>query len=426
MAWKNLPSTYSKEIRSNCPYTRSIATVLERYQLSSYTRFLVKVNFRAATSLANQKHEQGREVKIFRFHVGGTDYTLPINLGPSDLDVMIYHEGNWEILESFLDALEPTLALEPTPSEFMPSWWEYRRETRGSYFRFTELPGEIRNRIYQYAAGEEPIAYPCEYLHLIFNTTKGRHGKPRLPPHQRLNTALLFVNRQLSSEYAAISYEQTRFIFRDPVCLTQFLQIFKFKMPSSIRHLELAFPKHIDYLKFFGAQLARYHRWNHHNSAVALYEWERHPLAKLTMVIPDPQDVTGHRGISSDFLQRGDEGCYKKVVDWILMAAEEFIYEIPVEFKGYIKNSQKAYFTKKYRERHESELACIEDMDPELDHYNREIDKEEGGVSLRGYERLVGQSLGFIAKDLDESKEREKEFQEYGYLGRFKGPTKQL
>ena len=145
-----------------------------------------------------------------------------------------------------------TTPAESTSSSACPSKPVRSRPTKP--FPFFELPGEIRNRIYDFAVPEARVVisanHPQRELQMMKNSEPLKKHKP--PRHhlygnftgKPTESSLLFTCHQMTREATEYVYARTTFCFDRMVVLRAFLNVIPATARSSIQSVEI---KHVGY-----------------------------------------------------------------------------------------------------------------------------------------------------------------------------------
>lgn len=225
----------------------------------------------------------------------------------------------WESLqldEKFLNYLEVPDHLRP---EFHKRWWSIH------VFPLLELPAELRVMVLKYAIGH--IAEPYGHVY------RPADSFPLRSPCANL----LLVSRQLRREALPILFSQVTFVFRNHGQVMRFFEQIPKSSLYALKSLELCFD-HETLLDFFGAQVFPNSPTAGFSSAdyylkETLFR-DRIKLRHICIYFPSQTYFWESKNLK--------KACQRKVCAWIWAAARRYLRDIPnVEFKGFIKHSQK-------------------------------------------------------------------------------------
>lgn len=225
----------------------------------------------------------------------------------------------------------------------------YEWNTNGKYFRFLDLPGEIRNRIYDYCAC---FNYPYHWFHgwnsvgPRYNglvpwefSDNGSHLKTEFRGHGRIvNGAssvfgLLLANKQIHQEFNSRMWLSMEFRFREPYYLQKFLEL-----PHASNISVLCLERTMQDLVYdFGVAVedSRVRRGKR-EMAKSLKQLN---LSHLTIHI-------GHRNFRPSMASILHATCQKIVTGLILLHAKDSIEHIPsVNIIGCISPEMRERFT---------------------------------------------------------------------------------
>ncbi|KAK6435054.1 hypothetical protein LTR95_008765 [Oleoguttula sp. CCFEE 5521] len=199
-------------------------------------------------------------------------------------------------------------------------WWS----VNGQSFKLLDLPGELRESIFQFALEGEIEVYPATAKS---NRRRWRARKPEP------TIGLLRTNRQVYEEASGVFYRRRLIKVANPMVLRHTLKNTRFA--TRVQKLELSL-NHYDFLRFFG--LDRDYPedrlvYKHRSCAGMLRNVQ---LTSLELRFVSPGTTTSWNWL--------DEACQEIVVGWILGAAWEHVKGHPVVLTGHIKTVQKTAF----------------------------------------------------------------------------------
>lgn len=249
-------------------------------------------------------------------HNGEPSKTMRVRL--SGGTVQVHFCGLWQPISAYLDEVGTEVTSPPDSRQDQLDrqslWWQ----TNGKPFEILNLPGELRNKIYD-------VAFPS-VVH-PFPTHKDRRLGRIAPTFQHSCTAIMKVrNRQLHQESSAIFYQNTTFLVEYPGLLKDTLK--NQRIQDRLRYLRLDLT-HTDYLSLF-----RFSPQDLDSGPHVVHELrELANLESLEIHFKAPSRITDATWLEG--------ACQKSAVDVIMKAAWASIKGLPVTFTGYIKDSQK-------------------------------------------------------------------------------------
>ncbi|KAF2808841.1 uncharacterized protein BDZ99DRAFT_463705 [Mytilinidion resinicola] len=279
-------------------------------------------------------------------------------------DVLVGVPEKWISLESWMNE-QDVESDEPGNYKIQKEWWKMTAKV----FRFLDLPGELRNQIYEYAIGrdiyptfndslyirgyDEPSVEDVRLLGrgipggMTFHRDRPYHDHPTSaePP----NIGLMLASKQLFHESFEIGWMNSRKIFLDPGVFGTFYftdEPMKLDL-STFTHIKLDFMME-NFMYFFGLPTPKFSP-NWRPAAQCLSTKHMPNLRHLELnfqstkhgIQTDPYLWRMFPARSAHVLQQ-PTSCHKILVQWILTAAKKWIQHIPrVELTGYIKTSIK-------------------------------------------------------------------------------------
>lgn len=232
----------------------------------------------------------------------------------------------WQPIAAYLDQISTQLNYE-LPQQFALdrqfSWWK----TTGKAFRIMDLPGELRNTIYDHVFPTEAQPFP---------TSKCRKLRPfgfraAHSPH----TALMRTNKRIYSEASDRFYLTTPFLIEHASLLNRTLK--NRLLQQRLRHLRLSLT-HGGYLGLFSFDEgpATY------PATYATRCLREINLDSLEVCFSPPSRIASRTWLEG--------ACQRTVVDLIVKAAWLSIKGHPVTITGYVKASQKREFESRLEE----------------------------------------------------------------------------
>lgn len=255
------------------------------------------------------------------------------------------------------------------------AWWRIN----GKRFRLLDLPREIRDIIYSFAAGRGPVrAYPhagCRRIGAALSLTY----TARNPDKAGL---MMPISKQILEEYRQELFRHRYFYFEHRRLLSQFAECTT--VYNRVTRLELSL-SHTGYLSLFGFYVNEEYKWQTSWSAVGALREMR--LKEFKFFINCPQRVS-----CSNLT---DDACQRVMCDWIFEAAYDWLKGHPVHVAGWIKTSQKDAFQQKLDDARKEFLdwcrwsgyECVAPM--EWDEYEYQ---EDGGVRVDDASELEKES----------------------------------
>lgn len=291
----------------------------------------------------------------------------------------------WQPIAAYLDHISTQLNYELPQQLALDrqfSWWK----TNGKAFRIMDLPGELRNTIYDHAFPSEARPFP---------TSKCRKRGPfGFRAANSSHTALMRTDKQLYSEASDRFYLSTPFLIEHASLLNRTLK--NRLLQQRLRHLRLTLT-HGSYLGLF-----------HFNEGPATYAkrcLREINLDSLEVRFSPPSMIASRAWLEG--------ACQRTVVDLIIKAAWSSIKGHPVTITGYVKNIQ----MRELEARLEEEKALFDKWAAlkmaggggastllEYDEFMEELmEQEHGGVRLDGEAWRDEESVGLPLQTLEAS-----------------------
>nr|OQO08735.1 hypothetical protein B0A51_17884 [Rachicladosporium sp. CCFEE 5018] len=253
--------------------------------------------------------------------------------------------------------------------EKQAEWWS----VNGQSFKLLELPGELRESIFQFALEGEIEVYPA--------TAKSKRRRWRARKSEP-TIGLLPTNRQVYEEASRVFYRRRLIKVANPMVLQRTLKNTRFT--TRIQKLELSL-NHYDFLRFFGMDRDYPEDrlvYKHRSCAGMLRNMQ---LTSLELRFVPPGTTTSWKWL--------DEACQETVVGWILEVAWEHVKGHPVALTGYIKTVQNVAFEganaawkaawKTKREQYGLLASTLKLLDYDEWLSGADEDEDDGGVRLQ-------------------------------------------
>lgn len=290
--------------------------------------------------------------------------SLSVRLFNGTIEVLFCN--TWQPVSAYLNEVntEPTYALSPERAwDAQFRWWK----TNGKKFNFMDLPGELRNKIYDNIIG--PVVRP-------FPADRSRKRSLVYTP----DLAITRLNRTVRKEANHRLFSTVVFVLENNR-LTQ--RLLHNTICTSVRHLTLAL-SHSEYFSLFGLNPDRIDLSIRHSRVLShLRDMD---LTTLQIHFAPPSKI------AEKFWLEG--ACQKSVIEHTLEAAWASIKGHPLELTGSVNRRQKDKFESRSRKaRKEFEawkaLKLAATGEPgslrEYDEYLKKLIAEPvGGVMLEG------------------------------------------
>ena len=328
-------------------FTRHVSRAVKKYASQSFYNYLKDIDVGTCSTFIPKQRHIYSDVKNMTFRVerASKEFVIPASLKRDYIQghhIVVFLNGSWQPLESFLDTLHPSQAglNDSTRRKLLcATFWK----GNSRIFPFLDLPRELRDMVYRFALGPsvEPGAYPPS------TAKEYARKKSKVKALDGPNRNLLVSCKQVCREMLYILSHYTVFDFSSLVPANKFFtkkaslrpkiqrKLEKqdiFSVRPRIRNIKLSFPHH-QFLTFFGAQLTEDKRFNLSNAAASLQAFE---LDTLELHIQHPYVMQ-----DCDWLQ---DGCHEVAVGWILDAAFPYVKNHPTRLTGCVKDSTKAAF----------------------------------------------------------------------------------
>jgi hypothetical protein len=302
---------------------KAIENQIDEYKMQSFAKFGLDIE---VLSTPNAKRMRLLVEHIGKVTVGYHTYTFcPLhNSEPSKtLSVRLYHGriqvhfcGSWRPVSAYLDELSTEWtypAAAPLELSRQQRWWD----SNGKSFQIMKLPGEIRNKIFDFA-------FPSEAL--PFHVSECAKRSRLVPTFGHSYTALMRTNKQLYDEASDRFYKTTTFTIGKRYLFSKTLN--NSFLRGRLRHIRLSLT-HSEYLDLFSAK-----PWDESTKPFVKHQLrEMSNLTSLEIHISPPSRVPTKTWLEG--------ACQRTAVDMIMDAAWPSIRGLPVTITGYVKDSQK-------------------------------------------------------------------------------------
>ena len=224
--------------------------------------------------------------------------------------------SSWQPISAFLDEISTTWTYPESSDrqlERQYNWWK----ANGKSFKITQLPGEIRNAIFDCAFPAEAQPFPST-----------RKNNLVAPTFQRSYTALMRTNKQLHQEASNWFYNTTTFTIDSRHLFSNTLHDKNHFLRDCLRHVRLSLT-HSEYLNLFSPKYRD----------ISTTPYVKHQLRKMSNL----KSLEIHFQAPSRFATKTwlEGACQKTAIDMIMDAAWPSIRGLPVIIAGYVKDSQK-------------------------------------------------------------------------------------
>lgn len=275
----------------------------------------------------------------YSVEIAGSDFKKDVKvrvLRPGQLRVLLHRR--WVKVPKLISSLPPPPSVFESGKALIPAekdiqwdeqwaWWR----NNGKRFRLLDLPREIRDIIYSFAAGRGKVQpYPYDSCRRI-GPALSRLYTARNPDKAGL---MMPISKQVLEEYRQELFRDRHFYFEHRRLLRKFAECTT--VYNRVTRLELSL-SHIGYFSLFGFYVDEEYKCDTSWSAVGALREMR--LKEFKFFINCPQRVT-----CSNLT---DDACQRVMCDWIFEAAYDWLKGHPVQVTGWIKTDQREAFQRK-------------------------------------------------------------------------------
>lgn len=301
----------------------AIKDQIDQYRMQSFAKFGLEIE---VSPKPNAKRIQLLVQHFGEVTVGYHHYTFrpKHNAEPSKTlrvrlhrgTIQVQFCGSWHLISAYLDEVGTKWTYPAAPLLEMSRqsrWWA----SNGKSFEITNLPGEIRNVIFDFA-------FPAEAR--PFHLSECAQRDRLVPTFGRSYTALMRTNKQLYEEASDRFYKTTTFTIEHYHLFSKTLNN-RF-LRDRLRHVRLSHT-HSEYLDLFSAKA-----WD-----VSTKPYLKYQLREMSNLTNLEIHISAPSRISTKLWLEG--ACQKTAVNMIMDAAWPSIRGLPVSITGYVKDSQK-------------------------------------------------------------------------------------